>query len=210
MYLNTLALVVSDKVTRGGIESLIKADAKAHYETRIFDDLTDFISQRGTIDLLLLDIQDMAMKTIEQQLQKLTACCSDVRVIVISDWLQLQQIRRTMALGVKGIIFRADLSDVLIHSLDLAARNVVLLSPQASDLLTQADRLTIHNDLRPVDLEVLRLTAAGLTVKAIAAQLNLSPRSVYRSRDQLREVLGVPTIETLIDAAREQGLLDLD
>jgi DNA-binding NarL/FixJ family response regulator len=210
MCLNTLALVVSDKVIRVGIESLIKADAAAHYETRSFANLAEFIGQRGTIDLLLLDIQGMTMKTIERQLQRLAACCSDVRVIVVSDDLQPQQIKRIVALGVKGIIFRADLSDVLIHSLDLATRNVVLLSPQASNLLTQADRVALHGDLRPVDLEVLRLTAAGLTVKAIAAELNLSTRSVYRSRDQLREVLDVPTIETLIDAAREQGLLDLD
>jgi hypothetical protein len=38
----------------------------------------------------------------------------------------------------------------------------------------------------------------------------VSSRSVYRSRDKLREILDVPTIETLIKAAHEQGLLDME
>lgn len=58
--------------------------------------------------------------------------------------------------------------------------------------------------------QVLRLTAQGLTVKAIAAELRVTVRTVYRSRDRLRSALGVITNETLIDAAREQGLLDED
>ncbi|NDJ84827.1 MAG: hypothetical protein GYB66_02985 [Chloroflexi bacterium] len=77
-------------------------------------------------------------------------------------------------------------------------------------MLTSADQLYVANDLKPIDIKVLRLTAQGLTVKANAAVLEISTRSVYRSRDKLREVLDVPTIEKLLDAAREQGLLDCD
>lgn len=66
------------------------------------------------------------------------------------------------------------------------------------------------NDIKPLDMQVLRLPARGLTVKAIAAELGISTRSIYRCRDKLREILGIQTIETLIDAAREQGLLDLE
>ena len=115
-----------------------------------------------------------------------------------------------MQLGAKGFIFRDDLSEDLVNNIDLVARDVVTMSPQALQLLTKADQLYVANDLRHLDMRVLHLTEAGLTVKAIAAELDISTRSVYRSRDKLREVLGVSTIEKLLDAAREQGLLDCD
>src|SRR5690606_169839 len=84
------------------------------------------------------------------------------------------------------------------------------LSPCASQLLINSKYLYMLNDIKPLDMQVLRLTARGLTVKAIATELELSTRSIYRCRDKLREILGIQTIETLIDAAREQGLLDLE
>ncbi|MCA9913601.1 MAG: helix-turn-helix domain-containing protein, partial [Anaerolineae bacterium] len=76
------------------------------------------------------------------------------------------------------------------------------------ELLTFSDQLYAVNDLKPLDFQVLRLSAQGAQVKEIAAALNISQRSVYRSREKLKEILDVDSLVELIEAAREQGLLD--
>jgi two-component system nitrate/nitrite response regulator NarL len=203
-----LALLVPDGFTRIGIEGLIKANRQANFQLRVFEDFQSFVARSDCTDILLYDTSGLPMRTIEDHLLHLANCCGDVRVIVISDQLKGQHVKQIMQLGAKGFIFRDDLSEALVNNIELVARDVVAMSPKALAMLTNADQLYIVNDLRPLDMRVLQLTADGLTVKGIATALHISTRSVYRSRDKLREVLGVRTIETLVDTAREQGLLD--
>lgn len=205
-----LALLVPDGFTRSGIEGLINDSRPAHYKLLFYKSFQDFVKQAGSADILLMDASGLKLKEIEARLLRLASCCGQMRVLVISDQLKVQHIKHIMQLGAKGFIYRDDLSEALVNNIDLVARDVVTMSPQALQLLTSADQLYVANDLKPIDIKVLRLTAQGLTVKAIAAELEISTRSVYRSRDKLREVLDVPTIEKLLDAAREQGLLDCD
>lgn len=208
MRQNRLALLIPDRITRSGIEGLIKLDGNNRYEVVIFKEFDDLLQQDCKIYMLLMDTSGMGINTVERQMEHVLRHCIGLRIIVISNQLKVLHIKRIMQLGARGFIFRDDLSENLLGSIDLVARDVVTMSSQAMALLTTADQLYVANDLKSIDLQILRLTARGLTVKGIAAELEVSTRSVYRSRGKLREVLDVQTIETLIDAAREQGLLD--
>ena len=205
-----LALLVPDRITRSGIEGLIKHDGSASYEVIIFEDFESFLRQVAEINVLLMDISGLRMGEIESRLSQITGCGSSLKVLIISSRLAVVYIQRVMQLGVKGFIYRDDLAEALLNSIDLVRRDVVTMSSQALQLLTRSKHLTIRNDIKPLDMQVLRLTASGLMVKEIAVELKVSCRSVYRSRDKLREILDVPTIETLIKAAQEQGLLDME
>ena len=208
MKRNRLALLIPDRFIRSGIEGLIQSDGNNRYEIVVFEEFDALLQQVSTIDILLMDTSGSGIGIVEKQMEGLLKHCTGIRVIVISNQLKVLHIKRIMQLGAKGFIFRDDLGDTLLTSIDLVARDVVTMSSQAMHLLTSADQLYMINDLKPIDIQVLRLTARGLTVKGIAAEMEISTRSVYRSRDKLREVLDVQTIETLLDAAREQGLLD--
>ncbi len=208
MKRNRLALLIPDRFIRSGIEGLIQSDGNNRYEIVVFEEFDVLLQQVSTIDMLLMDTSGSGIGIVEKQMEGLLKHCTGIRVIVISNQLKVLHIKRIMQLGAKGFIFRDDLGDTLLTSIDLVARDVVTMSSQAMHLLTSADQLYMINDLKPIDIQVLRLTARGLTVKGIAAEMEISTRSVYRSRDKLREVLDVQTIETLLDAAREQGLLD--
>jgi DNA-binding NarL/FixJ family response regulator len=205
-----LALLVSDGIIRRGIEGLIKTNGSTDYQVVVFEDFQALIRQTSQVDLLLMDTSSLRLDTIESRLQRLAECCPGLRVIVISSQLKVLHIKRIMQLGAKGFIFRDDLSDALMGSIELVARDVITMSPQALQLLAKADHLYMVNDLKSLDMQVLHLIASGLTVKAAAIELGISSRSAYRSRDKLREILSVQNNETLIDAAREQGLLDTD
>lgn len=205
-----LALLVPDRITRGGIEGLIRERGYSHYEINIFKDFEPFFQSAGTMHILLLDSSGLRIDKIESRLTRPAECCPALRVIVISSQPKVQFIRRILQLGAKGFILRDSLADDLINSLDVVRMDLISLSPEILRLLTDADQLYVANDLKPLDFAVLRMLARGLTVKGIAAELEISTRTAYRSRDKLREILGVQNNETLIDAAREQGLLDID
>jgi len=205
-----LALLIPDRVTRSGVEGLIRASGQTSYTVVVFDTFQALVREVQDSDIVLMDVSGLRLETLESWLRQLTAGCPAVRVIVIGNQLRTQTIRFVLQLGAKGFIFRDDLSNVLLGSIDLVARNVITLSAQAHRLLTNSNQLQVGNELKELDRQVLRLIACGRGVKAIAAELEVSTRSVYRSRDKLREILDVPTNETLLDAAREQGLLDWD
>lgn len=210
MKRHRLALLIPDRLIRSGIEGLIKSDGNNRYEVIVFEEFETLLQQVRDEDMLLMDTSGSSIGTIERQMECLTERCRGARVIVISNQLKILHIKRIMQLGAKGFIYRDDLGDALLTSIDLVVRDVVTISSQAMHLLTSTNQVYMENELKPIDMQVLRLMARGLTVKGVAAELEISTRSVYRSRDKLREVLGVQTIETLIDAAREQGLLDDD
>lgn len=205
-----VALLVPDRITRSGIEGLIKHDGTTSYAVFVFADFESFLRQSDNIDILLMDISGLRIREVENRFAQLAKVQNASKVVVISNRLVAIFIHRIMQLGAKGFIYRDELADMLLNGLDLVRRDVVTLSPCASQLLINSKYLYMLNDIKPLDMQVLRLTARGLTVKEIAAELDASTRSVYRSRDKLREILNAPTIETLIKAAHEQGLLDLE
>ena len=81
-------------------------------------------------------------------------------------------------------------------------------SPRASGLLFTGRADVNTTELNQTDIEILRLIDWGFTPKEIAAKLEITSRTVYRSRSKLRTLLGVSTNEQIVSAARQKGLLD--
>jgi len=81
-------------------------------------------------------------------------------------------------------------------------------SPRASGLLFTGRADVNTTELNQTDIEILRLIDRGLTPKEIAAKLEITSRTVYRSRSKLRTLLGVSTNEQIVSSARQKGLLD--
>lgn len=205
-----LALLISDKITCTGILGFLQSDANVSYETLVFTDFGLFSEHKAEVDILLVDVNGLRISEVEDYLQQWLRAHGHLKIIVISNRLTVIYVHRILQAGAKGFIYRDDLAEALLNSLDLVRRDVITLSPQVSQVFTSGKYLYMLNDIKPLDMQVLRLTARGMTVKAIATELGISTRSIYRCRDKLREILNVPTIETLIQAAQEQGLLDLE
>lgn len=203
-----IALWVPDRITRVGIKSLIADDRAGVYDVVVCTDVDALLQQSEPYDILLVDISGLSASKVEECLRCLT---KTRQVIAISSRLSAIRVHRTMQLGVRGFLCRDELSDWLLTSLDTLRRGTVALSPRVTrHLLVNSNCLHALKQLSQQDVCVLRLTAKGLTVKAIAAELGISARSVYRRHEKLRDMLAVSTNESLIALVREQGLLDLE
>ena len=62
-----LALLVPDRITRSGIEGLIKHDGTASYEVNILDDFESCLHQLAKINILLMDISGLRMGEVENR-----------------------------------------------------------------------------------------------------------------------------------------------
>jgi DNA-binding NarL/FixJ family response regulator len=203
-----IAVIVSDGIIRRGMVSLITQSNYANCELLEFEDFDGFRQHNGAIHLIYLDISSFAIDDVEEQIQGIRASDSDVKLVIISNRLAVLHIHRILQLGAKGFIYREELASELLRSIDIVVRDTVALSAQAQNLLLSKDKFYLADELRELDLKVLRYMASGQSTKQIAGKLNVSPKTIYRIRDRLRDLLDVPHSEMLLDAAREQGLLD--
>jgi DNA-binding NarL/FixJ family response regulator len=129
----------------------------------------------------------------------------ELKIVIMSDFLNEIYIQRLMNSGAKGFLYMQDrLEDILPLCLCTIASGYPFLSPQASALPYY--RLIFHNFNR-TDLAVLELMGIGYKPQEIADRLNIVPRTVYRIRRKLRDYLNVRTPEQFVEAARQQGLL---
>ena len=202
-----IALWVPDRITRVGIRSLIADDRAGVYDVVVCTDADALLQQSEPCDILLVDISGLSVSEVEECLRCLT---KTRQVIAISSRLSAIRVHWTMQLGVRGFLCRDELSDWLLTGLDMLRHGTVALSPKVTHLLVNSRGLQALKQLSQQDVCVLRLTAKGLTVKAIAVELGISARSVYRRHEKLRDMLAVSTNESLIALIREQGLLDLE
>lgn len=208
MQKTRLALLRSDGIVSKGIEGIIKQSNFSSLGLCEFDTLSQLLQSKQIFELLLFDISSLSLQEMEDELNQIRLMCPATKTIVISSRFTVPHIRRIMQLGAKGFIYREELADSLLHSIDLVLRDVVNLSRQALELLTTSNLLVSSNDMKPRQMAILRYTAEGLNPKEIALKLNVDVRTVQRDKRQLREILDVATNDLLLDAAREQGLLD--
>ncbi len=116
-----LALLIEDGVVRTGVETIIKQSNFASLGLCTFANISEFLKSRSNVEILLFDISPLTLIEMERALQQLQVCCKHTKVIVISPRLTMAHIAQVMEFGVNGFIYRDDLADSLLYSLDLVS-----------------------------------------------------------------------------------------
>jgi DNA-binding NarL/FixJ family response regulator len=115
--------------------------------------------------------------------------------------------------GALAYVLKCYFVDELIKALHAAAAGEHYLSPQITDVLVdQIVNKTSANDQngfgRLTDRlrQVLQLTAEGLSIKQIAQQLCISPKTADANRREIMNELGIFSIAELTKYAIREGL----
>lgn len=130
-------------------------------------------------------------------------------LIVLSDTLSVRHVERLFQSGVLGYIYREDcVKSTLSACLEAVLHKHAYVSPRASAALYQRQAHAHTHGLSRVDIDVIHALDQGMNTQETAQRLGLDVRTIYRSKNNLRQVLGVKTNEQILDAARRRGLLD--
>ena len=162
-------------------------------------------------DVLILDI-NMPGRNGFEVLGEACRHFPKLPVLVLSSTPEDQLGLRAIRAGAAGYLNKQTAPELLVQAVQTLRAGGQFISPAlAARLATEVRRRperTGHEALSDRELEVFKLTAAGRAVKEIAAELNLSVKTISTFRSRVFEKLGVRNDVELMHYAREHGLLD--
>jgi DNA-binding NarL/FixJ family response regulator len=159
-------------------------------------------------DVVLVDIRLPAINGIDLARQ-ITTDFPDTTVLILSAYDDENYVRAALAAGVAGYLLKTTPSDELIRSIRAACDGFNLLDRGPSGTGEKAEdgaREAYTPRLTAREQEVVRLVARGMSNKAIAHQLGISPRTVEGHLNHVFEKLGTTSRTELVHFALANSL----
>lgn len=164
-------------------------------------------------DIALLDITMPGLNGL-QAAERIRAKVPHTRVIILSMHAAEEYVNRALAIGVSGYLLKDAATLELQAALDAVAAGQTYLSPritsQLLDARTRPGEPVPKAALTTRQLEVLRLLALGRSVKDIAADLEISAKTVETFRAQIMARLDLHDLASLVRYAIRTGLVSAE
>jgi DNA-binding NarL/FixJ family response regulator len=138
--------------------------------------------------------------------------CPGTRVLVLTMHEDKGYLRQLVQAGASGYLLKRAASQDLIHALRAVAAGGTYLDPAlAADVLVgfAGKAAKREDELSDREAEVVRLIARGFSNKEIAAQLDLSSKTVETYKSRSLEKLGLASRSDLVSYAVQRGWLDV-
>ncbi|HTL10177.1 MAG TPA: response regulator transcription factor [Chitinophagaceae bacterium] len=211
-----VVLVDDHALLRHGLaNTLTELGHKVLYECKNGKDLTEQIRKSEIPAIVLMDINMPEMDGFDATLW-LKNNYPLVKVIALSMFDDEDRIIRMLKNGARGYV----LKDISPEELNNAIQSVIKKGFYYSDLVSgslihsiNADEDESNNDraqllnLKPKDIEFLKLICTEMTYKEIAEKMYLSPRTIDGYRDDLFQRLGAKSRVGLVLYAIKKGVV---
>jgi RNA polymerase sigma factor (sigma-70 family) len=190
---STVFIVDDDEAVRDSLALLLSLNG---FTTRTFDSAEHFLAayQPEWAGCLVLDIRMQGMDGLELQ-RILNAGNSRLPIIVITAHGDVAMAREALKAGAVDFLEKPIDDQLLIANVSIALdRNVQerSVAARSAEREQKMARLTVR------EREVMQLVAAGKHAREIAAELNISPRTVEVYKARMMEKLQVRNIPELI------------
>lgn len=166
--------------------------------------------QSGTWDVLILDIHLPGRNGFEV-LEQARRAYPTLPVIILSSSPEDQLGVRSIRAGAAGYLNKVAAPELLVDAVRrvLAGEHFVsaLLAQKLIAELQRDDQRPRHQMLSERELQVMKMSASGQSVKEIAAELSLSGKTISTFRARIFDKLGVRNDAELVHYARDHGLL---
>ncbi|MCU0990423.1 MAG: response regulator transcription factor [Xanthomonadales bacterium] len=165
-------------------------------------------------DVIVSDISMPELNGVEA-LEELKKLIPEVRVVFLTMHHNVAYARQAMAAGALGYVLKHSAAEELILAVRAAAAGRTFVSPAIAGQLLESLRAGDGPNDNPAarltlrQREILRLLVDGHSAKAIAARLDISPRTVEFHKYAMMETLGVTTTAELIRFALQTGVSDV-
>ena len=193
------------------------AQALAHYLKEDFDLLGIVDDGQKLLDAVRalrpdVVVSDIAMPVMGgiDALRELRERGEEVKVILLTMHAEPELACQALRAGASAYLLKHSAGEELVAAIGQVMKGNTYISPLiASDVIsamsTSAGRR--NSELTPRQRDVLRLVASGLTMKEVAAELNLSRRTVEAHKYEMMEALGVRSTAELVQYAMRHGFV---
>jgi DNA-binding NarL/FixJ family response regulator len=162
---------------------------------------------------------DIAMPLLNgiEALRQIIDTAPETKILILSAHSDDAYIEKASALGASGFLIKQTSAHVLSDAIREIKKGNPYFSPSVAKKLrrhqkTELDRKgqakTTDVHLTPREMEVLQLIAEGEANKQIAAELDISVKTVEKHRDHLMQKLGIHETAGLTRYAIEQGIIE--
>jgi DNA-binding NarL/FixJ family response regulator len=160
-------------------------------------------------DIVVADVTMPGLSGIDA-MRRLKAEGSSSRFIFLTIHADARLAAEAMRSGASGYLLKRAAGDELLGAIHAVANGRTYVTPLITGGLLQqltAPALNNQRELTPRQRDVLRLIAEGKRMKEIAAELELSVRTVEGHKALLMQVLGVESTADLIRFAIKQHIV---
>jgi DNA-binding NarL/FixJ family response regulator len=160
----------------------------------------------AVIDISLPDISGVELA------RRLSEACPEVRLLALTVHEDRAYVQQLLQAGARGYLLKRSAAEELVRAIRALAAGGVYLDPSvAAKALPGPEHpgsTPGGGALSQREVEVLRLTAQGLSNKEIAARLEVSIKSVETYKARAAEKLGLRTRADIVRYGASSGWLD--
>jgi DNA-binding NarL/FixJ family response regulator len=210
MNTTKVALVDDHRLFRKGLRELINGFGgyTVILEADNGQDLIPKLFPEKIPDIVLLDICMPVMDGLETA-EWLQAHHPDIKILALSMNQEEETVLRMLRCGIDGYLLKTADPSELRMALEALQINGSYYAGNVREVLKkdlQGERLTLSDR----EIRFLRLACTDLPYKAIAAQLQLSPRAVETTRENLFQKLNVSSRVGLAVYAIKHGIYKIE
>ncbi len=165
-------------------------------------------------DVAIMDISMPELDGVEV-VRKIREAVPGTKVLVLTMHESDQMVQRALDAGAHGYMLKSDLTDCLPKAVKTVSEGKRFLTPKVSEIVLEGflKTKTQHQEAEragarttPRETEIIALLAAGKSNKEIAAQLEITVRTVETHRAKIMLKLGLHSLVELIHYAMRRGI----
>jgi DNA-binding NarL/FixJ family response regulator len=217
MKIITILLAEDHEIVRDGLQALIEIEkgikivgyAKTGREAvRLAAELKP--------DIVVMDIAMPHLNGLEATSQILKAA-PNMKIIILSAHSDDEYVEQTIKIGVKGYLIKQTSAQGLFKAIREVQKGNTFFSPSIAKRINERHQRSLEtgtlfkkktSNLSSREREVLQLIAEGYANKQVAAELNISIKTVEKHRQHLMEKLNIHDIAGLTRYAISTGIIE--
>lgn len=206
-----IMLVDDHAVVRAGVRRLLEQDnrflvvSECDSGERAYQQFGEYLP-----DITVIDLSMPGMGGLEA-ISRITARYPAAKLLVLSMHENAAFASQALKAGAKGYLSKNSLAEELANALDSIVKGQTYINASISKQIAQQFLNATENPLQILsarEFEIFRLLAEGIDNNAIAATLNISPKTVANYQTSIKQKLNINNSVEMVRLAIKTGLIN--